>query len=501
MGARTGAQYLALLKDHGPEIWIGSERIRAVTTHPATRGAAAEFARLYDLQFDDRYRDFALFPSPTTGDPVGTQFLLPRSREEWEQRRKLHKLWADASYGVMGRTTDFMAAMIAGWYVSADHFGKYAGNVRSYFEHARENDLFLTHTLVDPPVDRSQPPSQQPDPYTYLGAVRETAEGLIVRGAKMLATACPFADELLVWSFSFSIGRYGPEDERYVLAFAVPCSSPGLRFISREPYGVGKNRFDHPLSSRFDELDGVAVFDDVLVPWERVFIYRDIEKVATMYQTAMAAFSAHQTGIRFWSKLELIAGLMRAGSRMLRTDQNLHVQDMMAETTTYLELTRAAIVASEAEAQPNEAGYYVTDKRPLFAIRSSANRWYPRVKENLQLLFSGSLMYLPASFDAFASPIAEDVRRYYRSADATAEERVKLLKIIADYAVSSFGGRQELYERFYSGDPLLQRIGQQFTGYDWTAPLAAVDRLLAETDLPGLLDQAGLGQTNPADNR
>lgn len=89
MGARTSAQYLATLREQGPEVWSGSKRVADVSTHPATRGAAAEFARLYDLRFDDRVRDFALFPSPTTGDPVGTQFLLPRSREEWAQRRRL----------------------------------------------------------------------------------------------------------------------------------------------------------------------------------------------------------------------------------------------------------------------------------------------------------------------------------------------------------------------------------------------------------------------------
>ncbi|HEX2171563.1 MAG TPA: 4-hydroxyphenylacetate 3-hydroxylase N-terminal domain-containing protein, partial [Dehalococcoidia bacterium] len=351
MPARTGAQYLATLKDHSPEVWIGADRVRDVTTHPATRGAAAEFARLYDLQHDARYRDFALFPSPKTGELVSTQFLLPRSVEDWRQRRQLHKLWADATFGGMGRTTDFMAAMIAGWYVSADHFGEYAGNVRTYFEFVRDNDLFLTHTLIDPPVDRSKPPSRQADEFTYLGAVRETDQGLIVRGAKMLATACPFADELLVWSFSFSLGQYGPEDAKYILGFAIPCTSPGLRFISREPYGIGRNRFDHPLSSRFDELDGVAVFDDVLVPWERVFIYRDIDKVKRMYQTAMAAFSAHQTGIRFWSKLELLAGLAKSGSALLRTDHNLHIQDMIAEMTTLLELTKSVIIAAEAQAE------------------------------------------------------------------------------------------------------------------------------------------------------
>ena len=487
MGARTGQEYLARLREHGPEVWIGDERVKDVTAHPATAAAARELARLYDLQRDERYRDFTLFPSPKTGDLVSTQFLVPTSPDDWKKRRGLHKLWADATFGMMGRTTDFMACQLTGWYVSANHFAPYSDNVRSYFEYVRDNDLFLTHTLIDPPVDRSKPPSQQPDPFTYLGAVRETDQGLIVRGAKMLATAAPYADELWVWSFTFNIGLYGPEDAKYILGFAVPCSSPGLRFICRESYAMGENRFDHPLASRFDEMDAVAVFEDVLVPWDRVFIYRDPDKVARMYQTALASFSGHQTAIRFLSKLQLLAGLAKLGTSLLKTDQQLHVQDLIGEITSYIELTRAAILAAEAGAERDKNGVLIADKRPLLAHRNTANRWYPRVKENLQLMFGGALMYLPASVKAFDSPVLEDLQKYYRGAEVSAEERIKVLKAIADLAVSSFGGRHELYERFYSGDPLLQRAGLQFKGYDWTEPQALVEKFLGEYDLREVL--------------
>lgn len=490
MGARTGQEYLARLQEHGSNVWIGGERVKDVTSHPATRAAAGQLARLYDLAQEEKYRDFTLFPSPRTGDLVNTQFLIPRSPADWVKRRRLHKLWADATYGTMGRTTDFIACQLTGWNVSADYFAPYADNVRSYFEYVRENDLFLTHTLIDPPVDRSKPPSQQPDPFTCLGVVRETAAGLIVKGAKMLATAAPYADEIWVWSFTFNLAQYGPEDDKYILGFAVPTASPGLRFICREPYALGTNRFDHPLASRFDEIDAVAVFDEVLVPWERVFIYRDRDKIRNMYQTALASFSHHQAAIRYWSKLQMIAGLARLGSQMLKTDHLLHVQDMIGEITSYIELTRAAVIAAEAGAEYDRNGVLITDKRPLLAHRNNANRWYPKVIENVQLIFGGSLMYLPASVEAFDSPIAEDIETYYRGAEVSAEERIKVLKAIADYTVSSFGGRHELYERFYSGDPLLIRAGLQYAGYDWSEPSALVEKFLSEYDVRSGLDEA-----------
>lgn len=481
MGARTGKDYLQRLSLDGPEVWLGTERVKDVTAHPALREAALQIARLYDLQHQGPYREYMLFPSPTSGEPVGTQFLVPRTSADLEKRRRMHKTWADATYGLMGRTTDFLSAQLTGWYISADYFAPYSDNVRRYFEYIREKDLFLTHALADPAFDRTKPPSQQADPFLVLGAVRETDRGIVVRGAKMIATAGPYADEILVWSFSHS--QYTEETAPYALAFAIPTNSPGLKLICREPYGGG-DRLDHALASRFDEMDAVAIFDDVLVPWERVFVYRDPEKVNNIYKTAMAAFSAHQTAIRLLAKLEFIAALARYGAKVLKVDQFLHVQDMIGEITTYVELTRAGILASEAAAKYDAQGYLIPDKKPLVAVRNAANRWYPRVKEILQLVFAGHLMYLPASDRVLESPIAPYIEKYYQGAGVSAKERIRLLRVVADLAVHSFGGRHELYERFYAGDPIRLRAAQQYLGYDWSEANETLRRLLEDLELP-----------------
>ncbi|MEW6471054.1 MAG: 4-hydroxyphenylacetate 3-hydroxylase N-terminal domain-containing protein [Actinomycetota bacterium] len=476
MGARSGKQYLVRLQQHSPEFWFGGERVEDCTTHPATASAASEIARLYDLSRDEDHQEYALFPSPLTGDLVSTQFLVPTSREDLVRRRQMHKLWADATYGLMGRTTDFVGSMLTAWYINAQFFGPYADNVRRYFEEVRERDLFLTHALIDPPVDRSKPASEQPDPFTYLGVVQETAEGLVVRGAKMFATAAPYADEILVWPFSL---KQPTEKERpYAIAFAVPTDTPGLRFIGREPYGQG-NPFDRPLASRFDEMDAVAVFDDVLVPWERVFINQDHDQVKNIWRVNSNAFTGHQTSIRLLSKLQFVAGVARRATEMVKTDEFPHVRDMLGEIVSYIELTRAAIIAAEATAQPNEDGVMFPNVTPLYAVRNSGNRWYPRVREIVQQILAGGLLYQPASVTAFSSPIGDDVRQFFRGPQTSAEERIKLFNVACDLAVHSFGSRHELYERLYAGDPTFLRIMTQFVQYDWREPLQLVDRLLS----------------------
>ncbi|MDT7726565.1 MAG: 4-hydroxyphenylacetate 3-monooxygenase [Actinomycetota bacterium] len=475
MTARNGAAYLDRLRSHSPELWVGGEKITDVADHPATRGAAAEIARMYDLQFENE----AMLYEPADGTgKSGVQFLEPRTLEDLERRRAMHKTWADSSLGMMGRSTDFVSAMLVAWNANADFFGDGADKVRAYYKYVRDNDLFLSHALADPPVDRSKPPSQQPDPYTYLGVERETADGLIVSGAKMLATAAPYSDEILVWPFS--LRKYAAEEKPYAIAFAIPTDAPGVRLICREPFGGG-NSFDHPLSSRFDEMDAVVVFDNVLVPWDRVFINQDFERVNNIWAINSNAFTGVQTSVRFLSKLQFVAGIAKRATETVKTDQFPQVRDALGEITTYIELTRAAISAAENAAVPNENGVLFPDVRPLYAVRNSANRWYPRVREILQQILAGGLLYQPADVSAFDSPIAADIAKFYRGPDTNSFDRIAIYKVAADLAVSAFGGRHELYERFYAGDPLFLRINTQFNQYDWTEPLSLIDGLLRQT--------------------
>jgi len=482
MAVRTGDQYVKRLRQRSPEAWFGGERVANVTEHPAIAPAIQSIAKLYDLQHDPKLRDTMV--SADSDGVYGNSFLVPRSAADLLKRRLMHQTWAEATFGIMGRSTDFMSAMLTAWFINAHFFGEYADNVRRYFQLVRDEDLYLTHTLINPQVDRSKPPSQQPDPYTYLGVVRETEKGLIVRGAKMLATAGPYADEILVWPF----GKHSPEDKKYAIAFAIPTDTEGLRMVCREPLTT-RNTYDHPLASRFDEMDAIVIFDDVLVPWERVFINQDIERVNNIWQVNSNNLTGHQTSIRLLAKLQFMAGLTILCTDAIQTTGNPVVQDMIGEITTYIELVRAAIVASEATAQPAADGVLVPNVTPLMAIRNSGNRWYPRVREIMQLLLGGGLMYQPASVGVFDSPISGDVSKYYRGATLGAEEKIKLFKAAADLAVSGFGGRHELYERFYAADPFILRVLTQYQNYDKSEAIALARKMLDGYDVETGLEE------------
>ena len=340
------------------------------------------------MQHDPVHAGILTYPSPTTGNPVGTAFMAPRTHADLVKRRKAFQLWAEATFGLMGRSPDFMNTVLLAFAEAKDVFARdgqrYADNIVRYYEYVRENDLFLSHALISPQTDRSKSSSEQVDPHLHMGVLRETPEGLVIRGARMLATMGPICDEMLI----YNLPGLRPGDERHAVAFAVPINAPGLRQICREPYNWGdRSDYDHPLAANFEECDSVLIFDDVLVPWERVFIYNNVALANALYpDTALRNHTAHQTNVRALVKMRFAVGIAQAIARAVKADQFLHVQEKLGECMSYVELIKSAIVRAEVEHDTVASGNVRTTLAPLQALRGLLPTFYPRVIEVLQLI-------------------------------------------------------------------------------------------------------------------
>lgn len=475
MGARTGEHYLERLRQSPPRVFLGKCEVENPISHKAFSGAVRTIANLYDLQHKEGYKDYMLFEEG--GKQYSSQFLLPKTPADLRKRFLTHLAFARATFGLLGRSTDFLGAMLSGFYLGRDYLGEFADNIASFYLHVRENDLFLTHALIDPPLDRSRPPWEQVSPYGTLRVIRKERGGVVVRGAKLLATAAPYADELFVWPF-VPLGEYDKvKAGDFAIGFAIPTNTKNLVFLCREPYGA-QNAFDHPLAAKFDEMDCVAIFEDVFVPWERVFLFNKPDLVGGLYSPPRGSFSIHQTYIRFWQKLLFTAALAKRIAEISQVVVYPNVQHLIAEITTYAELSRASLIAAEAEAiRLHQDGqvYLVPNVKPLLALRVSASKWYPRVREIIQLISGANLLYTPieGTLDE-DSPVREIARSVFGF--PSLDQRVKAMKLAYDIALASFGGRHELYERFYAGDPYRLQINYQFVKYDWEE----AERLLEE---------------------
>jgi 4-hydroxyphenylacetate 3-monooxygenase len=312
MPARTGQEYITGLTERPREVWIDGERVQDVTTHPALCNGVRSVAALYDMQHDPELREEMTYASPTTGQPVGLSFLVPQSIADLERRRTMMARWAWASCGMMGRSPDFLNVLLTAWAGAADYFAQnrpeFKHNVLTYYEFIREHDVTLTHALVNLQRRRTPATVDTLSEDVALTVVRETDAGIVVRGSRLLATLGPIADELAIYHAGNH--RLGAEARRQSFAFAIPCDTPGLTFLCRESFDLGRSHFNHPLGSRFEEMDATVFFNNVLVPWERVFLLGDVDLCNNVgAATQSMAHSGHQVLTRCVVKAEFILGL------------------------------------------------------------------------------------------------------------------------------------------------------------------------------------------------
>src|SRR4029453_12079962 len=461
MPARTGREYLQGLRDQEREVWLGGERVKDVTAHPGLRRGALSIAALYDMQHDPELREAMTFVSPTSGERLGQSFIVPRTQAELEARREMMLNWARATCGMMGRSPAFMNAPFAAWSGAADYFAQcrpeFGANIRAYHQHIREHDLTLTHALINLQRSRTVSGVLNLEQGTALQVVRETDAGVIVRGARVLATLVPISDEIAV--YPPRLAQMDQPHSPFALNFAIPVGTPGLKFLCRESFDLGRSHFDHPLASRFEEMDCVAFFDDVLVPWERVFLLGDINLInGTGMTTGSSMHTAHQGAAKNLAKCEFPLGVALHMTQTLGNAHLPHTEERLGELMMYTELMRACMRASEADAALDQWGVMRPAALPVEITRNLFTTAYPRMAEILQLLGSSSFMITPTEAD-FRTPLAGDIDQYLATEGASARERVKLFRLAWDIAGSAFGCRQVLYERFFaSGPPIRARF-------------------------------------------
>ena len=357
IGARSGAQFLEGLANDGErEIWIGGERVANPLDHPQLRTGAEAIARVFDTQLE--HAEVCLAPDPDTGRLVNRTHLIPRTREDLEKRRASMEVIAAATGGMMGRVPDYLNVTFACFAGAADVWARRgnergAENIVNYQKLMKDRDLSTTHAIMNPVADRSKPDAQQMGGEISLHKVGECAEGIVVRGARMLATLAPFADEISVYPGS----PLQEGDEAYAIAFALPMSTPGLRFICRDSFAKPQSTFDYPLSARFDEMDAVVVFDDVVVPWDRVFLDGDIVGYSEVItDTGWRGHIMHQAFTRSYVKLVFAFGLGHVMAQTTGVARFDHVQEKLGQIWNMTELTRSALVTAEADSYLDDHG-------------------------------------------------------------------------------------------------------------------------------------------------
>lgn len=454
----TGDEYLDSLRD-GREIWIYGEKVDDVTTHPAFRNGARSVARLYDALHAPETKDVLTVETDTgSGGYTHPFFKAPHSAEDLVRGRDAIAAWQRLTYGWMGRSPDYKAAFLATYGPNADYYAPFEDNARRWYKEAQERVYFMNHTLVNPPVDRNKEIHEVDD--VFVHAVKETDEGVVVRGAKMVATGSAYSN----YNFVSYHGSTPIKKKEYALSFFAPMNTPGVRLLCRPSYELAAatlgSPFDYPLSSRFDENDAVLMFDDVLIPWENFLIYGNLEIASTYHLTGFIWRALLQGCTRLSVKLDFLAGLFIKMVEATGTIEFRGIQASIGEILAWRNTFWALTDAMCHNPVPSVEGTVLPNIEAASAYRILSNQAYPAIKAIIENQTGGALIARPSSSLDWKQPeLRPLLDQFYRGSNGyDAVDKIKLVNLLWDAIGSEFGGRHELYERSYSGSHELTKL-------------------------------------------
>lgn len=487
----TGAEFLESLRD-GRVIYFDGEEINDVTTHPAFATSARSYARMYDSLHDPKRRDVLTY---VTERHTRTHkfYKMAETKDDLYQARDAIAEWARMNFGALSRGPDYKAALVASLAADAEFYGEYAGNVRRWYEKVTDEVAFVNLSLLNPAGDRSKRPAEQRD--VYMHVVKEREDGIVVRGARMISTGAAFSQVTYVSQY-IPAGGLADDEADFALGFFLPMNALGVKFIGRGSFEslakkVG-SPFDYPLSSRFDESDLGVVLDDVFIPWENVTAYRNPQTVNGLFSRGFAQRFTFHAAVRTAVKLDFICGLLLKATEMQGMSGFRGVQAQVGELIGLRHGIWGLNAGMIADAHPGPGGYLLPNTEYGMQWRQIYGETFTKARTIFLNILAGSFIQIPSTAEDFKNPVIRGyLDQYWKASKGTAEERVKLMRIIWDMFSTEFGGRTEIHERTFAGSYEANRIET------WSAAehrglsdqfRSMVDECMSQYDLDGFTD-------------
>ena len=457
----------------GRQVFMDGELVLHPGASPAFAGAL-EVMRGYDelvsYGAENNFRDEA-------NGQIPLSLLAPKNRSELVSKRHHYKAIADLSFGMLGRTPDFMNAAIMSMGVhnaklSSNSYVSFSENAKLYYRHCLKRKPFVGHGAINPQIDRGIQLSEQNHEFVGVKVISTDADGITVSGAKMILTLAAIADELLI----FNMPGLRSGDEDFALAFAIPTNAPGVKIYCRKGFQrKSYTSFDLPLSNTFDEIDSYLILERVKVSWDRVFVFRDVAQSNAFYDAGhLRHHTGHQGIARGLSKIEFAAGVAKKLVEVFGDENNFETQRQLGEIATSMEIITALVERSENAGYLSDAGIWTPNINAIQSVRLAFPRAYEAILKFIRTVAPGSMMAIPSEAD-FSAPHGAVLSKSFASEKHTAEERARLLNLAWNLCGDGFGQRQLLYEIYHAGDPNLIARGQ-YRAHDWSNCVASANR-------------------------
>ncbi len=481
---KTGKDHLEGLRD-GRTIYIGSEKVTDVTTHPAFAHAAQTIADMFDAKREKKNLD--LFSYEEDGERYSMWYLRAKTKDDLRRRMRCHKAIADMTYGMMGRSPDHVSGFVTGMSTAPEVFDtdthKFSANLLNYYDYCRKNDTYSTYAVLPPQAARNPDfYTRQNLPVPTLQVVAEKDNGIVISGMKMLATSGVFCDEIWIGNLL----PLAPNQVKEAVTCAVPVNAEGLTLWSRQAIARNAaNEFDSPLTWRYDETDSMVICDKVFVPWERVFVLGDATLAREIYiRTPGHCYGNHQSNVRFWSKMQLITGLCSRVAEATGAIEVPVVKETLGRMAA-LEATLSGMIHGQIEAAEEwPRGHMTFNRRMMYAALNWCTESHSAIIDQLRELAGGGVFQMPASVDVMHDPeLRKLFETYWQTPQLPALDRMKLFKLVWDMVGSEFAGRQQQYEKFYAGASFIIR-NHSYREAPWEMFHGVVDGLLGGYDVP-----------------
>lgn len=484
---KSGKDYLESLRD-GRVVYIGRERVTDVASHPAFRNTARAFADFFDLKRDPAQRDALTYEED--GDRHSIYYMKAKTKEQLAKRSNAHRVLAEPNFGLLGRSPDYIASFVTGMNLKPELFGQYADNVRRYYKFMRDNDIFAAHAIVSPQAARDPDFFQKKNlPNPACRVVREEDDGVVISGMKMLATGSALADEVWIGN----ILPLSPKAKAESITFAVPCNTKGVSLWSRKPFApAASSEFEAPLTFRFDEADAMVMFDNVKVPWERVFVHNDPALSRGLYiETAAHSYGNHHSNVRLVVKMQFLVGLASRIAQANGAAEVPAVRETLGRLAA-LEGVLEALVAGQIEACEEwpVKGHVTFNRRMMYAALNWGVENYSMVIDTLRELCGGGMLQMPADGSVLEdAELAPQFATYWQTPHMSALERMKLFRLAWDIVGSELGGRHLQYEKFFPGASFVVR-NHNYREAPWKAWHDRIDSILERMTPPAGMTEA-----------
>lgn len=449
---RTGDEYRDSIRD-GRVVYIDGERVDDVPSHPAFKPLVDARARIYDMAHEPATRDVMSYVDPLTGErnPIGPR--LPHEQQDWWDKRRAVDAVLDDVGGIITRVGDETVGEMWSLYDGQDVLNeidpRFSENIRRHVQRAAVEDPFHVSANTDPKGDRSKKPQDQ-DPDMLLHVVKETENGIIVRGAKF-ETAAAYANQAFVKP---TIANWGDSEQSdYAVGFIASMGAPGMKHICRSGFAGRGSVEDYPLSNKFDEIDTLIIFDDVFIPWEDVLFYQHT-KAAAYIRATLHRYSAFPFVQRTLRYADLLIGTAMLNARQTGLEKQQAVQEKLAQLAVWREGINAHLTAAIATAETSPGGLLMPNQSLLYTGRVLAMSQLAQMMHIARDLIGGQVCVTPSKASFQHPDLKPWLDKYYTiNENWESEDRRRLLAFARDLVNSDYAGHRLTFQLFAQSPP------------------------------------------------